>query len=332
MAAEVKDSASTDCSSIKESEGEYLLIGSIPGHLKSSDLRTFFSQYVERDAFVCFHYRHRPETFRLRPQLARTEQQNTAREGLTLYHRSTAEPHDANTCCCVAKIRPELADEFIGHYHGKHWSLAAGRTLPQKVRIGRMTLKEDTSSVKSCEQCEVEKTVASEELLETSFGRVEVSAEEFAVQNMDVSSLIELNPPALMPQGNVGTPTATFIHLINSCRLPTKVIRKLKLEFPKSRTKRKYGAVPLDYDTECASETGDTAGEGGDEVRGEEVQTHVLQDSKGEDDTASHEGEESVPSVRRISSLRRSSRWNIAAVCMPACMICGWVGAASCDH
>ena len=330
MATEVKTSRSTDRSSIKESEGEYLLIGNIPGHLKSSDLRAFFSQYVERDAFVCFHYRHRPETFRLRPQLARTEQQNTARERQTLYDRSTAEPHGANTRCCIVKIRPELADEFISHYHGNHWSLAAGRTLPQKVRIGRMTLKEDTSSVKSCEQCEAEKTVVSEEVLEMSFGGVEVSAEELAVQNMVVSSLIELNPPALMPQGNVGTPTATFIHLINSCRLPTKVIRKLKLEFPKSRTKRKYGAVPLDYGTECASETGDPTGEGGGEVGGEKVQTRVLQDSKGEDDTASHEGEESVPSVRRSSTWRRSSSWSIAAVCLPACVMC--VCAASCGH
>lgn len=309
-----KVSRSTDGSSIKESEGEYLLIGSIPGHLKSSDLRAFFSQYVERDAFVCFHYRHRAETFRLRPQLARAEQQNTAREGQTLYDRPTAEPHDTNTCCCVVKIRPELADEFISRYHGKHWSLAAGHTLPQKVRIGRMTLKEETSSVKSWEQCEVEKTVVSKE---TSFGGLKVSAEELAVQNMDVSSLIELNPPALMPQGNVGTPTATFIHLINSCRLPTKVIRKLKLEFPKSRSKQKYGAVPLDYGTECASETGDLAGKGGGEVGEEEVQTRVLQECKREDDTALHEGEESVASVRS-NVWRRSSRALLLCACLHA--------------
>ena len=50
-----------------------------------------------------------------------------------------------------------------------------------------------------------------------------------------------------MPKGNVGTPLNIFMSLIRSCKLPTHVIKKLRLEFPKSRSGRRYGAVRLDY-------------------------------------------------------------------------------------
>ena len=64
----------------------------------------------------------------------------------------------------------------------------------------------------------------------------------------DLRALPEFNPPHVMPQGNVGTCLAVFMGLIRACRLPSFVIRKLRLEFPKSRSKRRYGAVPpLDF-------------------------------------------------------------------------------------
>ena len=66
----------------------------------------------------------------------------------------------------------------------------------------------------------------------------------------ELKALPELNPPNVMPRGNVGTPLATFMQLIRSCKLPSQVIRKLQLEFPKSRTKKRYGAVALDYGTQ----------------------------------------------------------------------------------
>ena len=303
MAAAVK--GKSDCFSIKESSGEYLLIGSIPEQLDSSDLRAFFSQYVERDAFVCFHYRHRPEMFRLRPQ-ERAEERSVAREGQILNKGSISKPTQANTCCCVVKIRPELAGEFIRYFHGKHWA-TPGRTLREKVRVTRMVLKEETPSVKGCD---VEKCPMSEGLLEVEGGRGSSSTADCGDQapspeKMDITSIIELNPPALMPQGNVGTPTATFMHLINSCRLPTKVIRKLKLEFPKSRTKRRYGAVPLNYGTGDTLETGDPRTEGGTagEVGWEGRRAHMPKGSEGRVGAVDppQEGEEDVPSVRGTS-------------------------------
>jgi len=50
-----------------------------------------------------------------------------------------------------------------------------------------------------------------------------------------------------MPQGNVGTPTSHFLRLIQQCRLPASIISKLGLVFPRTRSNRKYGSVPLEY-------------------------------------------------------------------------------------
>lgn len=67
----------------------------------------------------------------------------------------------------------------------------------------------------------------------------------------DLKSLSELNPPALMPNGNVGTPLKVFLQLIQSCRLPPRLIRKLGLVFPKTSSNRRYGNVPFQYRNSC---------------------------------------------------------------------------------
>lgn len=63
----------------------------------------------------------------------------------------------------------------------------------------------------------------------------------------DLKGLPELNPPSLMPAGNVGTPVTVFLELIQSCRLPPRLIRKLGLIFPKTGSNRRYGNVPYLY-------------------------------------------------------------------------------------
>ncbi|PIK50918.1 putative G patch domain-containing protein 3 [Apostichopus japonicus] len=52
-----------------------------------------------------------------------------------------------------------------------------------------------------------------------------------------------------MPNGNVGTPTQTFLKLIRDSKIPPSVIKKLDLSFPKRRSNRKYGNVPFQYGT-----------------------------------------------------------------------------------
>ena len=68
--------------------------------------------------------------------------------------------------------------------------------------------------------------------------------EEFAQD--DLKKLPELNPPSVMPNGNVGTPLSVFMDLIRKCKFPPHLIKKLGLNFPRSK-RRKYGNVPFDY-------------------------------------------------------------------------------------
>ena len=63
----------------------------------------------------------------------------------------------------------------------------------------------------------------------------------------DLKSLPELNPPDVMPNGNVGTPTMVFMDFIKQCRLPPSIIKKLGLSFPRVRTTKMYGNVQFDY-------------------------------------------------------------------------------------
>ncbi|XP_045154859.1 G patch domain-containing protein 3 [Echinops telfairi] len=50
----------------------------------------------------------------------------------------------------------------------------------------------------------------------------------------DLKQLPELNPPVLMPNGNVGTPLHVFLEFIRACRLPPRIITQLQLQFPKT--------------------------------------------------------------------------------------------------
>ncbi|XP_069751589.1 G patch domain-containing protein 3 isoform X2 [Narcine bancroftii] len=70
-------------------------------------------------------------------------------------------------------------------------------------------------------------------------------SETFTIE--DLSRLSELNPPAIMPNGNVGTPLKIFLELIQACRLPPRIITKLCLKFPKTSSSRRYGNVPFLY-------------------------------------------------------------------------------------
>jgi len=70
------------------------------------------------------------------------------------------------------------------------------------------------------------------------------------LKSCDINSLPELNPPQMMPRGNVGTPLATFMDLIRACKFPSHLIKKLQLKFPNSRSAKKYGAVPFEYENQ----------------------------------------------------------------------------------
>uniref|UniRef100_A0A8D0LCJ3 G-patch domain containing 3 n=1 Tax=Sphenodon punctatus TaxID=8508 RepID=A0A8D0LCJ3_SPHPU len=190
--------------------GWYCLVSCIPASLRSSQLRSYFSQFVEAGGFLCFHYRHRPE---------RAERQGPA-----------------PTCCCLVSVRPGWARRLLRMYSGKRWVDAQGETLPGCCLVRRVRVSPDTDL--GVYPYKTKKEFNQKTQRET-------------LTQADLKRLPELNPPAFMPNGNVGTPLRVFLDLITACRMPVRVIKKLQLQFPKTGSSRRYGSVPFQYwDTE----------------------------------------------------------------------------------
>lgn len=205
----------------------YAFVCNIPPSFHSKDLRHYFSSFVESSYFKCFHFRHRPQ-----------------KEVVVLHQKNasiTSGPSDRvnqkilfeNALCCLVKFSSDtVKTKAIKKYHLQHW-------------------EEDNETVtERCILVDVEKIINSHisnnispivTLLVTSTNNLKI---EITHQQLD--TFFELKPPGLMPEGNVGTPTKHFLNLINTCQLPSKLISKLGLCFPKS-TSRKYGNVFFDY-------------------------------------------------------------------------------------
>lgn len=246
----------------------FYLVGNIPGAFHSSDLRAFFSQFVEKGHFVCFHYRHRPEYQSLFTQTASTDNRGSG--------GSNEAQKAAKTKCCVVAVVRNVGEDFIRLYRNKNWSHSDGKLLGQRVRINKLrVLTEDSSS-----------TAQAPSTADSGGGE--------CIPWNDLNTLPELNPPGVMPQGNVGTPLSTFMSLIRSCKLPSHVIKKLQLEFPKSRSKKRYGAVSLDYGTSVTPGGRSNKGvDGGEKLS-------LSSRKKGEKDTDisdTEDKEEEIPSV-----------------------------------
>ena len=84
---------------IIESNEQLVLVSNIPGNLRSSDLRAFFSEFVEASRFRCFHFQHRKD-----PTV----------EGD--FSSSRMEPR-----LCIVKLGKKDAEAFIRKYDGQHW-------------------------------------------------------------------------------------------------------------------------------------------------------------------------------------------------------------------
>ncbi|XP_044291266.1 G patch domain-containing protein 3 [Varanus komodoensis] len=198
-------------SSSPQPGGQYCLVSGVPAQLRSADLRSYFSQAVEADAFLCFHYRHRPERREPGPGVP-----------------SLPGP----TCCCLAMVRPGWSRRLVRLYSGKRWIDKQGETLPGRCVIRRVRISPDRDVDLFPYKTKTELNKVSKE----------------AFTQDDLRQLPELNPPPFMPRGNVGTPMKVFLDLIKACRMPTRAIRKLQLQFLKSGSSRRYGSVPFTYE------------------------------------------------------------------------------------
>ena len=114
-------------------DSPFLLVGNIPGEFHSADLRAFFSHFVEKGGFLCFHFRHRPEQLR----------RDTVPSGSTpgsgdIDEAAKSKPPIAKTTCCVVAVAKGLEHEFQKLYHNKNWSHPDGELLRQQVKITKL--------------------------------------------------------------------------------------------------------------------------------------------------------------------------------------------------
>eukprot|EP00062_Callorhinchus_milii_P010183 gi/632954751/ref/XP_007893127.1/ PREDICTED: G patch domain-containing protein 3 [Callorhinchus milii] len=197
-----------------------LAVCDIPRALRSADLRNYFSQFTESGGFACFHYRHRPQ-----PQAP----------GRTRSRAQAAAASSSSCCCCVVSLPAHRASAFIDMYSGRQWVDRAGSWLRSRCLVRRVRAAEaaDLNLFPYKTKLELQNKKAQSEIF----------------TQHDLSRLPELNPPALMPNGNVGTPVRVFLELIQACRLPPRIITKLDLKFPKTSSNRRYGNVPFQYET-----------------------------------------------------------------------------------
>ncbi|MEE6527158.1 hypothetical protein FKM82_028300 [Ascaphus truei] len=191
------------------------IVSRIPRRFRAAQLRHYFSQFTESGGFVCFHYRHRPER---RPRDGGSD--------------GGGGPEDVGTCCCLVSVRPERAQAFLQMYAGKPWLDTDGKQVPGRCDIRRVRGGPETDPPDFPYKTRQELQGRS-------------SVEEQRVTLAELRRASELNPPALMQQGNVGTPLGVFLQLIRSCRLPPRLITRLGLRFPGSG--RLYARVPFSY-------------------------------------------------------------------------------------
>lgn len=237
-----------------------LLIRNIPLEFHSKDLRAFFSSAIEHDTFTCFHYRHRPEKIDEStikdPESAKSQPLGS----------SGASKKEKKTFCCFVKVRGNRVSELV-RYNGQNWTREKQQLLPSRCHIVHIKMAGD-----------VEGTADATVLKQSSkyLTRAERRAEQQyhlqfqSLREADVDELIEMKPPPLFPQGNVGTPTKYFLQLIQRCLMPSSLIGRLGLKFPKGLKNRKFGQVSFDYSSERRDD-----GEDGDDEEEDEGNNEI---------------------------------------------------------
>ena len=124
----------------------FFLVGNIPASFRSADLRNYFSNFVEKGYFNCFHYRHRPEQLReTRGQASRlvdSVRDTTATARNTSSSLSGVKGGAARSRCCVVAVLSEFEKDFMKMYCKKNWSELDGGLLAAKVCISKLSVEE----------------------------------------------------------------------------------------------------------------------------------------------------------------------------------------------
>lgn len=127
---------STSSVSGSDSEHCYCLLNNIPDLFHTSDLRNFFSEYIDGEKFDMFHFRHRP-------QILNVSVENDKSREIPCSSTSFKTPIvPKKKCCCIIRFSDDLArNMFIKRYHSKLWMDKDGNDLPSKCIISKVNLK-----------------------------------------------------------------------------------------------------------------------------------------------------------------------------------------------
>ena len=106
-------------------DGEVLIVFNIPEHFGSADLRRFFSDFVEAEHFVCFHFKRRPE--------AKLAHFNRAE----LLQDQKSDDQGLKFNCCPVKVSRDHCERFIARYNETHWTDDEGVDLNFKCFVVR---------------------------------------------------------------------------------------------------------------------------------------------------------------------------------------------------
>eukprot|EP00794_Sanderia_malayensis_P013998 gene13998-15456_t len=201
----------------------YFYIGNIPIKYHSADLRSYFSQYIEKGAFKCFHFKHRPETGKIR----------------------TSTSSELDRICAIAQVYDKNISEIVKKCKESPWynrdgNLSEEGTLPN---VHQMTVNiQQVENGDNQVLYESKKEKHKRDLTDISK----------LIYEDDILSLPELKPPPGLPNGNVGTSMHVLLESIRNCKLPSSIIKSLGLQFTKGYSKRVYGSMPYCYGTGVA--------------------------------------------------------------------------------
>ena len=128
----------------------YALIANIPSFYHSADLRNYFSQFIERGGFECFHFRHRPEIIRSHQEVNvcgsdRKESCSSAGDTDTPSDKSSANTRRGKSLCCVVRLRHSKFVELVKMYHRKCWLDRKGESIRSLCYISKIKLADTTS-------------------------------------------------------------------------------------------------------------------------------------------------------------------------------------------
>jgi len=120
----------------------YALVANVPPIYHASDLRNYFSQFLEQGGFDCFHFRHRPEIAKrynheCDEQVLGVDSGKSGRSVTGRVCRSNSKPNQ-KTMCCVIRLRNSKFEELARTYDRKCWLDRKGESVKSICCISRI--------------------------------------------------------------------------------------------------------------------------------------------------------------------------------------------------